>query len=145
MSIISNTPNAILLEGAELLMPLFSEHGFIFAPLGAGMSSGGRFACAAFRRGKRSLQLHFRDSLGMVTYHLGPDSISHEEYMCSVLGKPGLSRYPGFSSDPVAGFRDLRDDLRDHCSEFLEGTDELFRLRIEDARSRWANRPKLPV
>jgi hypothetical protein len=64
--------------------------------------------------------------------------------MSSVLGTPGLSHYPGFSNDPLEAFRDLRDDLQSYCAEFLEGTNETFLHRIEDARSRWANRPTLP-
>jgi hypothetical protein len=141
----SNTPKKVLIEGAELLRPLFAEHGFAFALLGGGESSGGEFAYAEFRKGERRFEFHFRHSLGMVTYHLGLESISHEEYMCSVLGGPGLSRYPGFSRDPLDAFRGLSGDLRAHCGEFLEGTNEEFRRRIEDAHSRWATKPKLPA
>jgi hypothetical protein len=137
-------PEEILREGSELLMPLFAEHGFVFARSGAGDSSGGRFASAEFRRDDRRLEFHFRFSLGMVCYHLGSESISHEEYMCSVLGKPNLSHYPGFSNDPLDAFRQLREDVEKYCIEFLDGTDEAFHLRIEEARSCWANRPKLP-
>lgn len=79
----------------------------------------------------------------MVTYHLGYESISHEEYMCSVLGKPHLSHYPGFSNDSLNAFRHLRDDLQDYCNEFLEGTNDAFLHRIEDARARWASKPHL--
>jgi hypothetical protein len=81
----------------------------------------------------------------MVTYHLGSESISHEEYMYSVLGKPDLSNFPGFSIDPLDAFRHLRDDLRNYCNEFLEGTNDIFLRRIEDARARWASKPKLPL
>jgi hypothetical protein len=84
---------------------VFSEHGFVFVRLGAGDSSGGRFASAEFRRADRAFEFHFRFSLGMVTYRLGSESVSHEEYMCSVLGKPNLSRYPGFAIDPLDAFR----------------------------------------
>ena len=140
----STKPETILLQGSESLKPLFSEHGFAFAPLGGGSSSGGQFAYAEFRRVDRRFEFHFRYSLGMVTYHLGSKSISHQEYMSSVLGTPGLSHYPGFSNDPLEAFRDLRDDLQSYCAEFLEGTNETFLHRIEHARSRWANRPKLP-
>jgi len=137
-------PETMLLEGSELPKPLFSEHGFAFAPLGSGKGSGGQFACAEFRRGDRTFEFHFRYSLGMVAYRLGFESMSHEEYMYSVLGKPGMSHYPGFSSDPLDAFRDLREDLQNYCEEFLTGTDEAFLRRIKDARSHWASRPKLP-
>lgn len=139
-----SNPEEKLLQGSELLRPLFTKHGFVFAPLDEGKSSGGPFASAEFSRDDRSFEFHFRFSLGMVTYHLGAESITHQEYMCSVLGKPNLSRYPGFSNDPLDAFRDLRDDLENYCSEFLEGTSDTFLRRIEDARMRWALLPKLP-
>jgi hypothetical protein len=141
---VQSNPESILLKGSELLKPLFSQHSFVFAMLGSGSSSGGRFAFAEFRRGDRSFEFHFRSSLGMVTYHLGAESISHQEYMCSVLGKHGLSRYPGFSPDPLDAFRDLHADLQRHCDEFLEGTNEAFMRRVANARLQSANRPKLP-
>ena len=134
----------LLLRGAELLKPLFLKHGFVFAPLGKGKGSGGRFAFGEFRKEDRRLEFHFRYSLGLVTYHLGSESISHEEYMCSVLGKPHLSQYPGFSDDPFDAFLRLREDLENYCDDFLDGTDDLFRNRIKDAHARWAGKPKLP-
>jgi hypothetical protein len=137
-------PEQILLRGSDLLKPLFLEHGFTFAQLDKGTGSGGAFAAAEFRRADRRFEFHFRFSLGLVTYRLGTESISHEEYMCSVLRGPNLSRYPGFSKDPLDAFRDLSDDIRDHCGDFLEGTDEALLRRIEDARASWASRPKLP-
>jgi len=139
-----NAAEEILDRGCKLLQSFLSKHGFAFLPLATGPSSGGPFASAEFKRGDRRLELHFRDSLGMVTYHLGPRSVTHEEYMLSVLGNPYASRYPGFSDDPLDAFRGLSEDLMEHCNEFLEGTDEAFLSRIEDARARWANRPKLP-
>ena len=137
-------PEEALLQGSELLKPVFSRHGFIFALLGGGDSSGGQFAFAEFRIGDRSFEFHFRYSLGMVAYHLGSESISHEEYMCSVLGKPHLSDYPCFSNDPLDAFQHLRRDLETYCGEFLEGTNDEFLRRIGDARARWGNKPKLP-
>jgi len=137
-------PKDVLLQGAELLRPLLSAHGFAFELLGEGRGSGGEFAYAEFRKGERRIEFHFRYDLGMVTYHLGPDSLSHEQYMLSVLEQPGLSRYPGFSADPLDAFRDLAGDLQAYCGEFLEGTNEELRSRIENSRRRWANRPRLP-
>ena len=46
--------------------------------------------------------------------------------------------------DPLDAFRDLRDDIQNHCLEFLEGANGAFLRRIEDARVCWASRPKLP-
>jgi hypothetical protein len=137
-------PEKILLQGSELLASLFSGYGFIFAQLSKGRGSGGKFASAEFKRADRRFEFHFRYSLGIVNYHLGHESISHQEYMCSVLGRPNLSRYPGFSNEPLDAFRDLRKDLEDYCGEFLDGTNEEFIRRIEDARVCWTAIPKLP-
>ncbi len=139
-----SNPEETLLQGSELLKPLFTKYGFDFVPLDKGKSSGGPFASAEFIRGDRRFEFHLRFSLGMVTYHLGAESISHQEYMCSVLGKPNLSRYPGFSDDPLDSFSNLRDDVENYCIEFLEGTSDAFLHRIEDARMRWARIPQLP-
>ena len=138
-----SNPEETLLQGSELLKPLFTKHGFAFVPLDKGNSSGGPFASAGFIKGDRRFEFHFRFSLGMVTYHLGSESITHQEYMCSVLGEPNRSRYPGFSDDPLDAFRNLRDDVENHCIEFLEETSDAFLRRIEDARMRWARIPKL--
>ena len=134
----------ILLQGSELLKPIFSKHGFNFSFTDKGSGSGGRFASAEFRRGDRRFELHFRYSLGMVTYHLGSKSISHEEYMCSVLERPHQSHYPGFSSNPLDAFRDLRLDIENYCGEFLEGTDVSILHRMRDGRARMATQSKLP-
>jgi hypothetical protein len=137
-------PEEVVLQGAELLKPLFAKYGFVQGPLTKGESSGGRFASAEFRKGDRRFEFHFRSSLGMVTYRLGSQSISHQEYMCSILGKPNMSRYPGFAGEPLEAFRNLRDDILDYCGEFLEGTTTTFIRRIENARTCWSHIPKLP-
>jgi len=141
---VPSKPETILLQGSELLKPLFLSRGFVFAQLEGGNSSGGGFASGEFRRADRSFEFHVRSNLGMVVYHLGTESISHHDYMLSVLGKPGLSSYPGFSTDPLDAFRNLHDDLRNHCDEFLDGTNEAFLRRVADARSFAAKMPRLP-
>lgn len=68
-------------------------------------------------------EFHFRYSLGMVSYHLGSESISHQEYMCSVLGKPGLSHYPGFSSEPLDVSSEsivARNNAHNSCGSFAQ-------------------------
>ncbi len=133
-----------LVLGSHLLEPLFLKHGFVFSTLNAGSSSGGRFASGEFRKAHRRLEFHFRHSLGMVTYHLGSRSMSLEDYMRSVLGRPNASHYPGFSSDPLDAFRHLYLDLEEHCAEFLEGSDDYHLHRIEDAPAWRSDRPTLP-
>jgi hypothetical protein len=77
-------------------------------------------------RGERKLELHFRHSLGLVTYHLGAVSVPYEEYMRAARAE-GDRRYPGFSDDPLQAFRDLAHDLDRHGQVFLSGSDAEFR------------------
>jgi hypothetical protein len=76
--------------------------------------------------GERKLELHFRYTLGLVTYHLGAVSVPHEEFMRAVQAA-GDRRYPGFSDDPLQAFRDLAHDLGRHGQAFLSGSDAQFR------------------
>ena len=133
----------VLERGSELLKPLLLRHGFSYAALDAGEGSGGQFASAEFKREARRLEYHFRYSLGMVSYHLDSCSMSHQEYMQSVIGKPNASHYPGFSSDPMETFRHLLLDLEEHCVDFLEGSDEILHRRIEDALAKSHVKPGL--
>jgi hypothetical protein len=116
----------MLQAGVAVLNPLMRSHGFVYSSTSEGVGSGGSFASGEFRRGDRKLELHFRHSLGLVTYHLGPGALSHEEYMWSVLGKRWASHYPGFSNDPVDGFRHLLLDLDQYGADFLRGSDADF-------------------
>jgi hypothetical protein len=125
----------MLQRGSELLDTLLSAHGFTFYTLYSGGSSGGPFASGEFRRDDRRLELHFRCSLGMVKFHLAGRSMSHQDYMRSVIGKPSPSHYPGFSPDPLEAFRDLRLDLEEYGSEFLAGTDACLNRRIDQAEA----------
>jgi hypothetical protein len=122
-----------LQSGAELLASLLVPKGFTFEILGCGKGSGGTFAFGQIQRAERRLEFHFRYSLGMVSYHLGPRSMSHEDYMHAVLGKRHASKYPGFSNQPLDAFRDLLSDLKEHGSDFLDGTDDCLSKRIEQA------------
>jgi hypothetical protein len=88
----------------------------------SGVGSGGRFASGTFVKGTRQLELHFRHTLGLVTYHLGSASMSHEDYMRAAQAGRGR-RYPGFGDDPLQGFRDLQHDLEHHGQVFLRGSD----------------------
>ena len=126
-------PVAALEAGCRVLDPLMSRAGFRFVPGPAGKGSGGNFASGSYVRRDRQLELHFRWSLGLVTYHYGPRALSHEAFMWSVLdGRPG-NKYPGFSDDPIQGFRDLAEDLECHGEEFLTGSDERLGQRFEHA------------
>lgn len=134
----------MLQRGSALLNPLLFAYGFTFHTVGSGGSSGGSFAFGEFRRDDRRLELHFRHSLGMVRYHLASRSMSHENYMCSVIGRPNSSHYPGFSNDPLDAFRHLLLDLEEHGSAFLAGTDASLYVRIDQAETLLSERSKLP-
>jgi hypothetical protein len=129
------SPEESLAAGCAVLAPILALQGFVWVPGASGHSSGGDFASGSFIRGTRRLELHFRHSLGLVTYHVGDTSLDHEAYMRVVLGAKGGNQYPGFSSDPIDGFRHLAHDLSEFCQSFLGGPDEEFNGIASGART----------
>ncbi len=124
-------------RGRAWIDPLMKAYGFSWHPGWAGRSSGGHSASGAYRRGNRSLELHFRHALGLVTYRLGDLVLSHDEYMREVAER-GCSRYPGFSDDPQDGFRHLAHDLEHFAADFLSGNGRRFRTIAAAAARRRA-------
>jgi hypothetical protein len=112
--------------GVRILDDVMRQYGFVWAAKATGVGSGGSFASGEFQRDDRSLELHLRYSLGLVTYHVGGISITHEDYMWAVVGRRSATHYPGFSNDPLDGFRHLRTDLMENCTAFLNGPAEDF-------------------
>lgn len=121
----------ILQQGADILAPALVPHGFEFIMVASGSSSSGAFAQGEFVRGERRLELHFRRSLGLVTYHVGALALAHDDYMRALLGRSGASHYPAFSDEPFVGFEALCQDLAEHCSDFVSGSGEQFRLCVQ--------------
>jgi hypothetical protein len=119
-------PREILRSGLEILEPILVPRGFVFRETGSGKSSGGDYARGRYEKKDRFIEIHFRHSLGLVTYQLGTLVISHEAYMRSLLGSRGGNKYPGFSDDPLDGFRDLAFDLETFSIDFLTGPGEEF-------------------
>ena len=111
-------PREILEEGAQILKPFLESRGFEFQLVDEGRSSGGYFAHGEFVSDERKLELHYRHSLGMVRYHFGPDHVTHKFYMAE-LGVADKCRYPGFSQDPLEGFRHLLHDLEKFGDDFF--------------------------
>jgi hypothetical protein len=133
------TPIEALEAGRKILDPILGPPGFVFAHTANGDSSGGCFAAGEYVRESRRLELHFRYSLGLVTYHIDSFSASHEAYMRELLGNAKLNQYPGFSDDPVDGFRHLAHDLAIYGQDFLFGTgDELIRASLQEAKEQQA-------
>jgi hypothetical protein len=118
-------PKDALIDGVRVLEPLFRSRGFHFRFGGKGLGSGGNFAWGEFVREDRRLELHFRRSLGLVRYHTGEQSASHEVYLRE-LEVWDRCCYPGFSSDPMKGFNDLAHDLG-FVDDFLVGSANILR------------------
>ena len=103
-------PTELLEHGRDILAAALEPHGFVFERGIADTGSGGRFAQGAFVRPRHRLEFSVRRALGEVLYRVGHTAITHEDLMRVVAG-PRLAHYPGFSADPLDGFRHLRADL----------------------------------
>ena len=125
-------PTEFLERGHEILAPLMDLNGFVFERGLAGSGSGGPFARGAYVRGEHRLEFSVRHALGEVTYRVGKTVITHEDLMRVVAG-PRRAQYPGFSDDPLDGFRHLRNDLELHGKAFLRTMDEDFHAFAERA------------
>ena len=124
------TPKEVLERGAAELAKVLEPAGFIFIDAGEDLDSHGPFASGDFLRGDRRLELRVRSSLGLVRYHFGDYSLSHEDLVRGVRGTEriaGPSEYPGFSEDPMAALRHLRADLERFGAVFLSGGAKAFR------------------
>lgn len=133
----TNNSTELLLRGVAELAGVLEPAGFEFIQSDEGVDSGGPFASGEFLKGDRRLELHVRNSLGLVRYHFGEESLSHEDLVRAVRTLEGISaegQYPGFSTDPMAGFRHLRHDLDQFGAIFLRGGAKAFR-----ALKKWLN------
>lgn len=121
-------PEQHLLEGAKILLTYLGPLGFKFQLIEVGQSSGGHFAQGQFVCADRALYLHFRWSLGLVSYQVENLTLSHEDYV-SLLNKQGLNKYPNFSDDPNDAFHCLKFDLENLLNDFAENNATIFRQR----------------
>jgi hypothetical protein len=115
----------ILRAGAEIVSGVLEEPGFAFKFESAGRGSGGHFAWGQFVRGDRRIEMHYRKSLGMVSFHIGSDVASHDAYFRE-LGVQDRCQYPGFSSEPLSSFSAFAHDLQ-FAADFLTGDGEILR------------------
>lgn len=125
-------PTEFLERGHEILGPIMEANGFVFERGRAGTGSGGMFARGAYVRGEHRLDFSVRRALGEVVYSVGDTAIAHEELMRVIAG-PRRAQYPGFSDDPLDGFRHLRDDLELHGNAFFRTVDDDFHAFAERA------------
>jgi hypothetical protein len=131
----SKSPVEILGEGLIAIDPVLNSHGFQFKSGPAGNSSGGRYASGAYSNGERRLEIHFRNSLGLITYHFGELSVDHASYMEAVLGGNKGNRYPGFSDSAQVQFDDLAFDLQHFAISFLSGSFKEFAKHVGIAQA----------
>jgi hypothetical protein len=114
----ARAPVAVMLAGAAILAEELAPAGFTFQLTAEGHGSGGDFATGRFSRGDQYLELHFRWSLGLVTYGWAGSVLSHADYLAG-LGVAGA--YPGYGAGDLDGFRHLAEDLAGPLSGFRDG------------------------
>lgn len=132
------TPEAMMQAGNEILRPVLEPAGFEATPMESGHGSGGDFAVERWVRGSQFIEVHCRYALGIVRYGWADEEFDHAR----VAGALRVSTsYPGFSDDPLDGFRHLADDLAGPLSAVL--TDEGDQV-LEQARGWVAPARKLP-
>jgi hypothetical protein len=128
---VSDNPSSKLLErGVAELAGTLGPAGFEFIQSDEGADARGPFATGEFLRGDRRLELHVRGSLTAALYHFGDESLPHEDLVRGVRALEAISaepQYPGFSTDPMAGFRHLRHDIDLFGAIFLRGGKKAFR------------------
>ena len=116
-------PVAILMAGSAIVGEVLSPAGFAFEHTETGHPSGGTFAAGRFSKGRQYVEFSFRWSLGLVTYGWDGDTISHAGYL---RGLNATGAYPGYSTDPLDGFRHLAADLAGPLSGFRNGDREEY-------------------
>jgi hypothetical protein len=77
--------------------------------------------------------LHFRDSLGLVTYDAGNAPLEHAPFMVALGAPRGATQYPGFSNDPHDGCRHLALDLWAFAAEFVMGDAAMLQAEARQA------------
>jgi len=124
-----------LCAGVEIVDGFMRSHGFLYTPTTAGKSSGGLFAAGEFRRANRTLELHYRDSLDLVTYRVGRLR-SHTRTTCgrSSAGDGQVTTLDS-QKESLDAFGHLLQDLKRSCADFLVGSDADFARHVERAES----------
>ncbi len=115
----------LLEEGANLLAPVLAGHGFVFRHVSSGIGSGGDYAEGRMEALPRAIEMHFRNTLGLVRFHYGNHSVAHEHYM-KHLGVTDRCEYPGYSESPMSGFQHLAHDLQAFGADFFGSGEKLI-------------------
>lgn len=116
-----------LRDGVRVLDPVMGSAGFRRE-----LVHDGHYQCVQYRRRGRVLELHFSDSLRLVSQRLDDLTVMHDDFMRALLGPAG-GHWPARSDDPLEDFHCLRMDLEHHCSDFLRGRGREWREVAERA------------
>jgi hypothetical protein len=129
----------LLRHGNTILAGVLGPAGFRFKEGASGPSSGGDYASGTWILGDRGIEIHFRHSLGLVQYWIGDTALDHNDLMRALNVKQHAD-YPGYSDDPLDGFRHLQSDLERFGGSFLSG--QMSEMDMERMRSELEARPK---
>jgi hypothetical protein len=121
-------PEEHLIKGSKILSTYLEPLGFKFLLVTKGQGSGGRFAHGQFVCEDRIIDLHFRYSLGLVSYQADNLILGHED-LIDLLDKKGQNQYPNFSDDPIDAFNCMKWDLKYLLPDFTENNAVIFRQR----------------
>jgi hypothetical protein len=118
-----------LRQGVEILNSVLGPARFEFEQVHEGA-----YLCGRYRRADRVLELHFSDSLRLVSQRIGDIVVMHADFMRALVGPAG-GRYPGDGDDgdPLEGFHRLLADLQSHGGDFLRGSARKWRAVAERA------------
>jgi hypothetical protein len=118
-----------LTEGVAILDRVMAPAKFRFEQV-----HDGTYLCGRYRRADRTLELHYSDSLRLVSQRIGDVVVMHDDYMRALVGPAG-GRYPGdaSSTDPLDDFHRLLVDLQTHGGDFLRGSARRWREVAERA------------
>jgi hypothetical protein len=131
---------AVMAAGSVIVGQVLWPAGFTYELTGTGPGSGGTAAVGRFTSGGQYVEFHFRYSLGLVSYGWDGAVLSHAGYL---RGLDAAGSYPGYSTDPLDGFRHLAADLAGPLRGFRDG-DRAQYQRARRAAPAEAPRRKLP-
>jgi hypothetical protein len=110
------TAEEMMEAGNEILGRVLGPAGFLVGEIKTGEGSGGHFAICRWTKGSQFIELHARWALGIVNYGWGDQAFDQGHVVGALAAS---ASYPGFSDDPLDGFRHLADDLAGPLSDVL--------------------------
>src|SRR5258705_2617774 len=119
-------------RGGELLSPVLVPYGFVYQAGEVDRGSGGLYAHGGSHERTVRWNSACGHALGEVRYRVDAATLLHEDFARAAVER-GQARYPGFSDDPLDGFRALATDLVRFGSVFLAGTTAEFAAVVTKA------------